>query len=114
MNAFRATYPTLCEFLAGTPFEDDARVAAGIAKSKEDMKAALEGRVFALNELMWLLCGAVFPEWANAEATQLEQDLAAIVGTVGIAAARTAYKEKFLVEAKCNIQRTPRVRIFLR
>jgi hypothetical protein len=93
MNAFRATYPTVCEFIAGTPFE---------------------GRVFALNELMWLLCGAVFAEWENAEATQLEQDLAAIVGTVGIAAARTAYKEKFLVEAKCNIQRTPRVRIFLR
>ena len=56
MNAVRATYPTLCEFLAGTPFEDDARVAAGIAKSKQNMKAALEGRVFALNELMWLLC----------------------------------------------------------
>jgi hypothetical protein len=63
---------------------------------------------------LWPHGADVFPEWANSEATQLEQDLAAIVGTVGIAAARTAYKEKFLVEAKCNIQRTPRVRIFLR
>ena len=104
MDAFRATYPTLCELLAGTAFEDDARAAAEFAKSKEDMKAALEGQVFALSEFMWLLCGAVFPEWANSEATQLEQDLAAIVDTVGIAVARTAYRDKFLVESKSKIQ----------
>jgi len=104
MNAFRATYPTLCELLAGTPFEADAAAAADFAKSKEDMKAALEERMFALNELMWLLCGALFPEWANSDATQLEQDLATVVRTVGIASARTAYKDKFLVEAKSKIQ----------
>ncbi len=68
------------------------------------MKAALQGRMFALNELMWLLCGAVVPEWANPEAVQLEDDLSTIVETVGMAAARTAYKEKFLVEAKSKIQ----------
>lgn len=37
MNAFRTTYPTLCELLAGTPFEADAAAAAEFAKSKEDM-----------------------------------------------------------------------------
>lgn len=71
MNAFRSTYPTLCELIEGTPFDDNATAAVDLAKSKQDMKAALKGRVFALNELMWLLCGAFVPEWANAEAVQL-------------------------------------------
>ena len=104
MNAFRSTYPTLCELLEGTPFDDNATAAVDLAKSKQDMKAALKGRVFALNELMWLLCGAFVPEWANAEAVQLEEDLASVVNSVGIAAARTAFREKFLVEAKSKIQ----------
>jgi len=104
MDAFRATVPTLCELLKGTPFEADATAAADLADAPVDMKAALQRRAFRLNELMWLLCGAVVPEWANSEAVQLERDLAAIVGTVGMAAARTAYKDKFLVEARSKIQ----------
>ena len=104
MDAFRAAFPRLCELLEGKPFESDATATAEYAKSKDDMKAALEGRVFALNELMWLLCGAVVPEWANPEASQLESDLAAIVAAVGIAAARTAYRDKFLVESKSKFR----------
>jgi hypothetical protein len=94
----------LCELLEGTPFDADANAAAEYARSKEDMKTALQERAFALNELMWLLCGAVFPEWANSDAAKLESDLATIVATVGIGAARAAYKDKFLVEARSRIK----------
>ncbi len=104
VDVFRAAYPTVSELLEGTPFEADATVASEFAKSKEDMKSALMGRAFALNELMWVLCGAVFPEWVNTDAAELESDLAAVVRNVGIIAARTAYKEKFLVEARSRIQ----------
>lgn len=104
MDAFRIDFPMLCDLLEGTPFQADASTATEFAESKEDMKAALEGRMFALNELMWLLCGAVIPEWANPEAATLENDLATIVRTVGIETARTAYREKFLVEAKSRIK----------
>lgn len=104
MDAFRETYPTLCELLACTAFEADATNAVAFAKVEEDLKEALMGRVFELNELMWLLCGAVVPAWANFEAIQLENDLAAVVGSVGIDIARSAYKEKFLVESKSKIK----------
>src|SRR4051812_8917285 len=104
MDTFRATYSTLCELLQGTPFEADAATAAEFAKSEDDMRAALEERLFALTELMWLLCGAVVPGWANPDAEQLECDLATVVGTVGMVAARAAYKDKFLVEAKSKFK----------
>ncbi len=104
MDAFRNTFPMLCELLEGTSFDNDAMDAAELAKSEEDIKAAFESRVFSLNQLMWLLSGAVVPQWANSEASQLESDLATIVGTVGMAAARAAYRDKFLVEAKCKTQ----------
>ena len=104
MDIFRTEYPTLCELLKGTAFEGDARAAVELARSIDDMKIALKNRIFALNELMWLLCGAVVPEWANSEAANLETGLATIVGTVGMVATRDAYKEKFLVEGKSRIK----------
>jgi len=104
MEAFRIAYPTLFQLLEGTPIEADATAAAALAQSRNDMKEALQGRIFALNELMWLLCGAVVPEWANPEAAKLESDLASIVGAVGIDIARATYRNKLLVEATTKIQ----------
>jgi hypothetical protein len=104
MNIFTSAFPTICELLAGTSFEDDGIAATELAQSKDEMKAALQERVFALNELMWLLCGAVVPDWMDPQAVQLENDLSVVVGTVGIAAARTAYKDKFLVDDKNKLE----------
>jgi hypothetical protein len=104
MDVFRAIYPTVCEVLVGTSFESDAKAAVEYFKSKDDMKTALDGRMFGLNELMWLLCGAVVQDWASSEADQLERDLATIVRTVGIDIARTTYKQKFLVEANSRVK----------
>jgi hypothetical protein len=103
-NPFQTQYPTLWDLLQGTPFEDDARAAIQFSQAKERMKSALQERQFRLSELMWLLCGAVLPEWTNSEAAQLESDLCIIAGALGIGVAQTAYREKFLVEARSKNQ----------
>jgi hypothetical protein len=105
-NPFKARYPTLWDLLQGTPFEDDAKAAIQFSQAKEGFKSALQKRQFRLSELMCFLCGAVFPEWADSDADQLESDLFIISGTLGIGVARTAYREKFLVEANSRNQNT--------
>ena len=104
MDVFRVSFPTLCELLKGTSFERDAAAAVEFAKSRDDIKAALDERVFGLNELMCLVVGGVVPDWTNSDANRLESDLATVVATVGIEEARRAYREKFLVEAKSKMQ----------
>jgi len=49
-----------------------------------------------------LRCGC--PRLGEPEATKLESDLASVVGAVGIAVARTTYRDKLLVEATTRIQ----------
>jgi len=106
-DAFRTMYPNICEILQGSPLEDD--IAAAISffqEGEESLKEALEAGVFKLNELMWLLAGAIVPGFTDPAGVALESDLAVIVAQVGFDVARRTYRDKLLVDDSKKLEDT--------
>ena len=99
-DILHSTYPTLCQLLAGSGFDADIAAAIDMAQGpnmEEDIRTALEGGLFDLNELMWLVCGTVVPDLSDSAGKELERNLASIVDTLGIEVARASYHDKLIV-----------------
>jgi hypothetical protein len=106
-NAIQMTYPTLSQLLAGSVFDSDADLAIELGRSpkgSDDLREALEAGLFKLSELMWLLCGAVDPEFADSSGSDLENNLASIVTVVGLEVARSSYRGKLLVNKRDTLE----------
>ena len=98
------TFPTVCAMLDDKAFEEDTNRADAL--TRDEFKAALKGETFSKSSLIKLLCGAVVPEWRQAEGENLENDLKAIVAHLGIEEARRAFRGKLLVPDRKTLEDT--------
>lgn len=106
-DSFRASFPSIYAILQGSPLDDDLAAAIAFAREgEESLRDALEADVFKLNELMWLLAGAIFPNFTDPAAVALEQDLTAIFAQVGFDVARRTYRDKLLVNDRKTFEDT--------
>jgi len=106
-NAFTTAYPYLSQLLGGSDFNADVANALEVgqgATAMDNMREALEGGLFNLNELMWLICGAAVPELTDPVGAELECNLGVVVKAVGLDSARAAYRDKLLVNDQNTLE----------
>lgn len=93
--------------LENSHLEQDMDTAISFAKEgEESLRQALEAGVFKLNELIWLVSGAIFQNFAYPAATDLEQDLSVIIEHVGFEISRRTYRDKLLVNNRNTFEDT--------
>lgn len=98
------TYPSVWKLFAGTDFEDDAVLAESLKHS--EFKEHLSKKQFKFTDLMFLLCGALVPDWKNIDGEELDANVATIVGILGLEKTQTTFRDKLLVRKKDTLQDT--------
>ena len=100
-DPIRAVFPTLCDLLTDSPVDRDIDAALDFAKEGGDaLWEALRGGLFTQSELMWHLTSPLDPDLYTGNVRELEANLAEVVRTLGMSAARAAYRKKLLVNKK--------------
>lgn len=106
-DSFRRSFPCICTILQGSVLEDDISAAIAFAEEGDEcLRGGLEARVFELNELMWLLAGAIVPTFNHPDGLALEKNLSAVIAEVGVDVARRTYREKLLVDESKTLEDT--------
>jgi hypothetical protein len=106
-DSFRNTFPAIFSLLRDSPLDDDIAAAITFAEEgEESLRDALEAKLFKLNEMMWLLAGAISLNFTDPDAVALENSLSAVIAQVGIDVARRTYRDKLLVDDRKTFEDT--------
>ncbi len=105
--SIRSSFPSICQILQNSDLDEDIAAAIDIATDGEErLRQALTDGLFKLTELMWLVSGAIFQNFADPDARNLERGLSTIIKHVGFEAARRTYRDKLLVNDRNTFEDT--------